>query len=111
MNLPLDDVDLTAVRPDLVTALVVSAAALIHGEMLVRRLVIKRVVPRVILERVFGRRTIERSPHSGAAVRLVDLPMAGGAGFGRDVICRSTEEVGSCRHAGEKERGRASHPP
>jgi hypothetical protein len=109
VNLILDNVALTTVRPDLVAALVETAATPKHGEVLIGRFVIVGVAPAVVLDCGFGTRPVEGSPHSASAVGFVDLPVARSASGGFDVACVLAARLKSYCTGCEHEDGCASH--
>src|SRR2546426_68955 len=81
MNLLLDDVGFAAIEPDLMAPLIELAGALVDCVILVRRLVI---ISSLAADRVLRRGAVERSPHTGLAVGVVDLAMAAAASGGLD---------------------------
>src|SRR5262249_33973261 len=72
----LEDVGLAAVKPGLMAPLKPLAAALGHRVRTAGGAVVEPIAPRVVLDGVRRRRTIERPYHSGLPVGLRDLGVA-----------------------------------
>src|SRR5258708_1788489 len=85
MNFLLDDVLLASVRSNLMAALVVAAGAAVDRVVAAGGLVIDRIVPLIILYRIFGSGTVEGTSHAGPAIALISRPVTDGACSGVDV--------------------------